>query len=231
MADATTTATTLPAFDPNGPLPTKDQYGNWLVNNRPSGMTETQAIGNHALDAGTQSGIEQQLQSGAYKPGGSNYVADDSESLMKGVGDSKGLLGNPSTGNSMGMSTPEDFSIALAKRSQDAVANTVVGIKRQQDFTAPMRIAKHQADASASLAKTEQLRYNNWVLKNQQFLLKTQAEAAMDSAKAQALAGLLGGIGSVVGGVAGGVVGGPAGAAAGAAGGGVLGGAIANGAK
>lgn len=221
MADSTTSP-----FDPNSSLNAKDQYGNWLVNNRPSGMTETQAIGNNALDAGTQGGIENQLALGAYKPGDSSYVANDSESLLKGVGDSKGLLGNASSGNSMGMSTPEDFSTALAKRSQDAVANTITGIKREQDFTAPMRLAKHQADASGSLAKSEQLRYNNWVLKNQQFLLKTQTEQAMDAAKAQALAGLLGGIGSVVGGVAGGIVGGPAGAAAGAAGGGALGGAI-----
>lgn len=209
---------------------TQQDYTNSLAANRPPGMPAPNLgdISNLSpdaqklltsmptgvnLDSGTQGLIEGQMARGAYNPGG--YTAHDTDQLMEGVGKDYGLIGKPS-GNSMAIAGADDFYDSANARSRDAIAGTVNRIRANDQFMEPMRRAKQQADASANIAKSESLRFNNWVLQNKQQLMKLQLQQAQEAQKKSFLGSLLGLGGAIVGGGIGLAVGGPAGAVAGA---------------
>lgn len=186
---------------------TIDDYANQLKSMRPSGPSETLADGSRALDEGTQGLMEQQAARG--------LIGNDSAQYTEGVGNDYGLLGKPS-GSSMGMTLPEDFNEGLNQRSRDAVAGTVQRIQAADKFMEPMRQGQKLAQAAGNFAKNENLRFNNWVLKNQQELQRQQLQMMRDAQSKSFLSSVLGIGGAIVGGAAGFMVGGPAGAAAGA---------------
>jgi hypothetical protein len=186
---------------------TVDDVANQLKAMRPTGPSETLAEGSRALDEGTQGLIEQQAARG--------LIGNDSAQYMQGVGQDYGLIGKPSA-NPAGMTLPSDFEDTLTQRSQDAVAGDVQRIQAADKFMEPMRQGQQLARAAGNFAKTESLRFNNWVLKNQQELQRKQLQMLKDAQSKSFLSSVLGLIGGVGGGVAGFVIGGPAGAAAGA---------------
>lgn len=168
---------------------------------------EMQAEGSHPLDDATQGLIETQAARG--------LIGNDSSQYTQGVGDDTGLIGKPS-GNSMGMALPSDFYDSVNARSKNAVANTAQQIQKADKFMAPMRQAQLQAQAAGNFAKSESLRYNNWVLKNQQELLRQQLQMLKQAQSKSFLSSVLGIGGAIVGGAVGSLIPG-VGTAAGAA--------------
>lgn len=187
----------------------RDEYLSSLKASRP--QNEALAEGMRPLDEGTQGLIEGQMAKG---------MGYDNTNYTEGVGNDYGLIGKSSP--SMGMNHPDDFYDVMDSRGRDAVAGTVSRIQANDNFTAPLRQAKQAGNAASNFAKTENLRFNNWTLKNTQHLQKLQIEQAAGAARKGTLGAILGIAGTVVGAAVGGAAGfvgtgfNPAGAVAGA---------------
>lgn len=155
---------------------------------QPKGLTETVAKGGAALDQGTQDIINQEL---------ARANTNDTGQLMRGVNESgQGLIRNQQGGNSLGMSTPSDFYSTMEQRGREAVANTSSEIERNLQLTNPLRRSNDLALAAGNLAKSETLRYNNWVLKNKQNLQALQLKQAQEAASSGFLGSILGLVGA-----------------------------------
>lgn len=167
--------------------------------------------GGAILSAGGQNIINNQL---------SQATTDNTGDLMQGVGmAANGLLKDTPTDMSLGRVglNQEGFNSVLQQRNQNSVAGTANSIQKSLEMSDPLRRAAYENTAAQSLAKSEQIRYNNWTLNNQQLLAKAQLAQAQSAAETNFLSQILGFAGAAVGAGIGGLVGGPAGAAAGAA--------------
>lgn len=201
--------------------PERDSYLKRLGEIAPK---DTAAKGSRLLDTGSQGLINEQLADSAYDDA---YKASDHQDVMRGVGNTMGLL-TPSDSlsqdmKSLGMAVPADFADSLTRRAQRDTDRVVRDLKREDELMAPLRLSQRQQRASKNLAMNESLRMNNWALWRQQYQQAQQLQLMREQQKASFLGSLLGLLGTGLGAAAGAAI--PGGSAAvGAAIGGTVGG-------